>query len=56
MKTALAKLEVASGLPKHKNRQNGVNKTATKAQAEDVVSALKTLGGTPQISPVSLSK
>ena len=44
MKTALSKLEAVTGLERHKNRQNGASKTATRAQAEDVVAALKTLG------------
>ena len=44
MKTALSKLEAATGKVKLTNRQNGASKTATRAQAEDVVAALKTLG------------
>ena len=44
MNTALVKLECAAGLAKHTNRKNGAMKTATRAQAEDVVMALKTLG------------
>ena len=45
MKTALTKLEsVVTTMEKHKNRQNGALKTATKAQAEDVAEAIKSLG------------
>ena len=49
MKTALTKLETVTGLEKHKNRQNGALKTATRAQAEDVVAALKFLGDTDSL-------
>ena len=31
-------------MPKHTNRRTGATKTATRAQAEDVATALKTLG------------
>ena len=44
MKTALTKLEGAAGLPRHANRRTGATKTATRAQAEDVAMAIKTLG------------
>ena len=35
---------VQRGLAKHTNRKNGATKTATRARAEDVAMALKTLG------------
>ena len=44
MKTALMKLEESVGLPRHKDRRTGADRTATRAQAEDVATAIKTLG------------
>ena len=54
MRTALSKLEAVTGLEKHKNRQNGANKTATRAQAEDVVAALKTLGDVARLPRLTI--
>ena len=44
MKAALTRLEETVGLPKHRDRRAGAMKTATRAQAENVVAALKMLG------------
>ena len=54
MKTALTKLEAVTGLEKHKNRQNGALKPATRAQAEDVVAALKHLGDTDSLPRLTI--
>ena len=54
MKTALSKLEAVTGLERHKNRQNGASKTATRTQAEDVMAALKTLGDADRLPRLTI--